>query len=141
MATRHPRRLLGVGAAVVTVVLVAGLWLASRVAVPGVSAKAQPDPTVVVAAPRAPGGSAPSDGSADTPSRAAAELDRLRAQPVVTASSTARISGDATLQPDLYAAEFVRRLLTHDYRTARPDLIDWADSACTQAIRSERAVR
>lgn len=133
MATRHTRQLVGVGVAVVTVVLVAGLWLASRVAVPGVSAKAQTDPTLSGAAPGSPGSSARTGESADTPSKATAELERLRAQPVVGASSTTRISGDATLQPDLYAAEFVRRLLTQDYRTARPDLLAWAQAESAQS--------
>lgn len=117
----------------VTVVLVAGLWLASRVAVPGVRANAQPDPTVAAVAPGAPGGVAPSDGSADTPSKAAAELNRLRAQPAIALGSATRITGDASLQPDLYAAEFVRRLLTQDYRTARSDLLAWVQTESAQS--------
>jgi hypothetical protein len=59
---------------------------------------------------------------------------RLRAvEPVVPSPSTAKIIGDAAEQPDLYAAEFVRRLLTQDYRQPRVEHLRWvqAESATT----------
>lgn len=37
------------------------------------------------------------------------------------------------MQPDLYAAEFVRRLLTQDFRTARPDLLAWVQAESAQS--------
>jgi hypothetical protein len=64
-----------------------------------------------------------------------AEVARLRAAPAVTKDSPLpRIVGDATRQPDLYAAEFVRRLLTQDYRRPREALRSWVqgESARTQ---------
>jgi hypothetical protein len=44
---------------------------------------------------------------------------------VTTDSSQPKIVGDATKQPDLYAAEFTRRLLTRDYRNPRQTLLSW----------------
>jgi hypothetical protein len=41
------------------------------------------------------------------------------------------ISGEATLQPDLYAAEFVRRLLTQDYGQPRDELLAWVQAEST----------
>ncbi|QGN58845.1 hypothetical protein GKE56_14225 [Nostocoides sp. HKS02] len=38
------------------------------------------------------------------------------------------ITGEATRQPDLYAAEFVRRLLTQDYRRPREDVLSWVQA-------------
>lgn len=63
-----------------------------------------------------------------------AELARLRAAPeLTTRSPLPRITGDATQQPDLFAAEFTRRLLTQDYRKPREALLSWvqAESART----------
>ncbi len=63
----------------------------------------------------------------------AAEVNRLRAMPPVTgASALPRITGDVTTQPDLYAAEFVRRLLTQDYRTPRAALLAWVQAESAQ---------
>lgn len=60
---------------------------------------------------------------------AAHEVERLRAMPAVAAGRSAEtIAGEATLQPDLYAAEFVRRLLTQDYRTSRERQLRWVQS-------------
>jgi hypothetical protein len=58
-----------------------------------------------------------------------AELGRLRAAPVMTTHSPLpRIDGDATQQPDLYAAEFTRRLLTQDYGKSRQAWLSWVQS-------------
>ena len=64
------------------------------------------------------------------------EVNRLRgSQPVATHifSSRSRIAGETSLQPDLYAAAFVKELLTQDYVTPRSDLLSWvqAESAVT----------
>lgn len=62
------------------------------------------------------------------------DLKRLRAVEPVKASGAPRpISGDQAHQPDLYAAEFVRRLLTQDYRSPRETHLAWvqAESAET----------
>lgn len=64
----------------------------------------------------------------------AADIARLRAVRWVTPGPReARIAGDVTEQPDLYAAEFVRRLLTQDYRRPRAEHLSWvqAESALT----------
>ena len=55
-----------------------------------------------------------------------AEVARLRASPVVTPDSPLpKITGQASEQPDLYAAQFTQRLLTHDYRKPRQALLSW----------------
>lgn len=52
---------------------------------------------------------------------------------IVAAHKSVRISGEASRQPDIYAAEFVRRLLTQDYRQPREAHLAWvqAESAAT----------
>jgi hypothetical protein len=63
-----------------------------------------------------------------------AAVARLRGvEPVVPSPATAKITGGAAQQPDLYAAEFVRRLLTQDYRQPRIEHLRWvqAESATT----------
>ncbi len=65
----------------------------------------------------------------------AGQVSRLRAlSPVVSPPGAAKITGDASQQPDLYAAEFVRRLLTQDYRQPRRTYLEWvqAESASTR---------
>lgn len=60
---------------------------------------------------------------------AAYQIERLRTLTPVTADrNVGTIQGEAIQQPDLYAAEFVRRLLTHDYRTDRDSLLRWVDA-------------
>ena len=64
------------------------------------------------------------------------EVDRLRNSAPVTpriSSRHNRILGEASLQPDLYAAAFVKELLTQNYLTPREDLLGWvqAESAAT----------
>ncbi|MBC9822857.1 hypothetical protein [Terrabacter sp. MAHUQ-38] len=61
------------------------------------------------------------------------ELARLRAVAVTTPGhADRRIRGDATTQPDLYAAEFVRRLLTQNYQTSREQHLQWVQSEAAQ---------
>ncbi|KJK11745.1 hypothetical protein UB45_10835 [Terrabacter sp. 28] len=63
----------------------------------------------------------------------AADLQRLRAsEPIRPGRTERRITGEAAQQPDLYAAEFVRRLLTQDYRTARAEHLAWVQSEAAQ---------
>jgi hypothetical protein len=65
--------------------------------------------------------------------QASVELARLRsAQPVPSGPAGHRIHGDLAQQPDLYAAEFVRRLLTQDYRQPRSDHLAWVQSESAQ---------
>jgi hypothetical protein len=62
-------------------------------------------------------------------SKADAEIARLRAAPAVSpAGAGGRISGETATQPDLYAAEFVRRLLTQDYQKLRAQHLAWVQS-------------
>ena len=42
------------------------------------------------------------------------------------------ITEEATEHPDLYAREFVKHLLTHDYRTPRAQLLAWVQSEAVQ---------
>jgi len=60
----------------------------------------------------------------------AAQLDRIRHLPPVSTPTEAEplITGDATTQPDLYAGEFVRRLLAQDFRTPRDGHLAWVQS-------------
>ena len=77
-----------------------------------------------------PTSSAPVTGAPDVER----DLRRLRAvAPVAATSQTRRIAGDQAQQPDLYTAEFVRRLLTIDFRSPRAEHLAWvqAESART----------
>ena len=61
------------------------------------------------------------------------DIDRLRAvSQVLPGTPEPRITGDVTQQPDLYAAEFVRRLLTQDYRASRDEHIAWVQGESAQ---------
>lgn len=85
---------------------------------------------VPVAAAPSPTSSAPATGAPDVEQ----DVWRLRAvAPVAATSQTHRIAGDQAQQPDLYAAEFVRRLLTIDFRSPRAAHLAWvqAESART----------
>jgi hypothetical protein len=62
-------------------------------------------------------------------------LNRIRAvQPVQPATSGRypAVSAEAQQQPDLYAAAFVRELLTQDYRTDREQMLEWVQSESAQ---------
>lgn len=52
--------------------------------------------------------------------------------PVAASSREALIGGDAASQPDLYAAEFVRRLLTEDFRKPRAEHLAWVQAESAQ---------
>ena len=63
-------------------------------------------------------------------------INRLRALPPVqpaTSDSYAAVSAQARQQPDLYAAAFVRQLMTQDYRTDREQLLAWVQSESAQS--------
>lgn len=60
---------------------------------------------------------------------AAYQVERLRALvPPSADANVGTIQGEAAQHPDLYAAEFVRHLLTQDYRTDRESLVRWVDA-------------
>lgn len=66
---------------------------------------------------------------------AAYQIDRLRAlKPITSNPTTSTIPGDAAQQPDLYAAEFVRRLLTQDYRAPRDAHLAWVQAESAQTL-------
>ncbi len=84
--------------------------------------------------PKAQGATAdPTQPEQGTTAVVAAQLDRIRHLPAVSPPTGAEpmITGDATTQPDLFAAEFVRRLLTQDFRTPRDAHLAWAQSEST----------
>jgi hypothetical protein len=61
------------------------------------------------------------------------DLKHLRAvEPVKARGAPRPISGDRAHQPDLYAAEFVRRLLTQDYRSPRQTHLAWVQTESAQ---------
>jgi hypothetical protein len=63
------------------------------------------------------------------------DLTRLRAvTPVTVESPPPAISGDQVHQPDLYAAEFVRRLLTQNYRAPRQAHLAWVQAESAQSV-------
>ncbi|MEP6855779.1 MAG: hypothetical protein ABJA33_09935, partial [Pedococcus sp.] len=63
------------------------------------------------------------------------DLKGLRAvAPVTSESPLPPIAGDQVHQPDLYAAEFVRRLLTQDFRSPRQAHLAWVQAESAQSI-------
>ena len=61
------------------------------------------------------------------------DIDRLRAvSQDLPGTPERRITGDVTQQPDLYAAEFVRRLLTQNYRASRDEHVAWVQGESAQ---------
>ena len=64
-------------------------------------------------------------------------INRMRAVAAVQPATTAQypaVSGQARQQPDLYAAAFVRELLTQDYRSSsREELLAWVQSESAQS--------
>lgn len=81
--------------------------------------------------PEAPRGTQPTEpqGGSTSGDPAAYQIERLRAfTPAAADHKVETIQGEAAQQPDLYAAEFVRRLLTQDYRTDRESLVRWVDA-------------
>lgn len=76
---------------------------------------------------------APSEAPAAPADPVAADIARLRAVSWVRPETReARIAGDVAEQPDLYAAEFVRRLLTQDYRRPRAEHLSWVQAESAQ---------
>ncbi|HRY09580.1 MAG TPA: hypothetical protein P5544_06365 [Candidatus Nanopelagicales bacterium] len=136
------RRLGGLATAVVAFVAVTG-WLLTRGEAPSGDQASAATPPTVTASPTGPRPSAASSGSAASagsvvpstpmPAGVAAELERMRTAPAVApAGPSARVTGEATTQPDLYAAEFVRRLLTQDHRTPRTAHLGWVQAESAQ---------
>jgi len=63
-------------------------------------------------------------------------IERMRAVPPVqpaTSGHYAAVSAEAQQQPDLYAAAFVRQLMTQDYRTDREQVLAWVQSESAQS--------
>jgi hypothetical protein len=133
--SRHPRsrplpRVVGAVTTVLTV-LIAGTVLTITLirshGDPNASAPKPDRPSAALKSTTHPG--QPDDATAPPGIRKGqleAELARLRAAPELTTDSPLpKIVGDATKQPDLYAAEFTRRLLTQDYRNPRQVLLSW----------------
>ncbi|MHB8185692.1 MAG: hypothetical protein ACYDDU_06310 [Dermatophilaceae bacterium] len=66
----------------------------------------------------------------------AQSINRMRAVPSVNAATSPNfpaVSAEARLQPDLYAAAFVRQLMTQDYATDRAHLLAWVQSESAQS--------
>lgn len=125
-------------------VLAVGLLVAATVVLGGHVVTRTPEPPAHAVVSRAatsplPEGQ-PSAGSAPQPGASvdtvvAAQLNRIRHLPLVSTPGEAQppITGDPTTQPDLFAAEFVRRLLTQDFRTPRDAHLAWVQSESTVA--------
>ena len=121
------RRLLLAAGFVVALVTVGVLGLASRHG--DHHARRPPTPPPRQRRPRPPR----AEPTASPDGAAAADLARLaQAPPVAPAPSSEAITGEAAQQPDLYAAEFVRRLLTQDYTTPRGALLSWVQLESAQ---------
>ena len=76
------------------------------------------------------GGMTPTPASSP-PTSLTEELARLAATPLVPAAKNHGIEGEALTQPDLYAAEFVRGLLTQDYAEPREAKLAWVQAEST----------
>lgn len=135
LITGH-RKAAALAALLVTLVLVGGFLTMARQpqnssAATGPAAPVpSPSATVPTAGPSSATGNS-ADQSGDV---LAGQVSRLRAlDPVVSPPGAPKITGDASQQPDLYAAEFVRRLLTQDYRQPRRGYLEWvqAEAATT----------
>ncbi|GAA2501616.1 hypothetical protein [Terrabacter carboxydivorans] len=78
-------------------------------------------------------GPPPSQAPAQQADPVVRDIVRLRAvSQVLPGTREPRITGDVTQQPDLYAAEFVRRLLTQDYRASRDAHVAWVQGESAQ---------
>jgi len=80
--------------------------------------------------------SSPGSLAAEQQSELEQSINRLRAVPPVQPATSARyaaVSAQARQQPDLYAAAFVRQLMTQDYRTDREQLLAWVQSESAQS--------
>lgn len=130
---RHPRRTAVIVAVTALTLLIAGLFGLIRdrgdeTARPPAAAPGTPMPSLKPRPSGASGQARPSPGALTD------NIAALEQQPVVApAPDTARISGETATQPDLYVAEFVRRLLTQRYDQPRAAHLAWvqAESAPT----------
>jgi hypothetical protein len=94
---------------------------------------ANPSPTAQLSGTPQSSPAAPPEASAAPADPVAADIARLRAVSWVRPGPReARIAGDVTQQPDLYAAEFVRRLLTQDFRRPRAEHLSWVQGESAQ---------
>jgi hypothetical protein len=104
-------------------------------------------PAATSAGPSAVGGSSPqtvtAQSSPDSRSLTPAQqseleqnISRIRAVAKVDAAESRQypaVGAETRRQPDLYAAAFVRELLTQDYRTSRDQLLAWVQSESAQS--------
>lgn len=137
-ASRRGWAIVAAAAAVLLTVAVVVTFVGSRITDPTEPSAGSPSSPSVVASPPPDAGSPVDNGPGPTRPRddsaAEVELARLRAiTPVVAGLGTPKITGEASTQPDLYAAELVRRLLTQDYQQPRAEWLRWvqAESATT----------
>lgn len=125
-------------------VLAVGLLLAATAILGGhLSSRDPAPPAEAVGSPAAstPPDPQPKTGPATQPNAGvdtvvAGQLDRIRHLRPVNPPTEAEplITGDAVTQPDLFAAEFVRRLLTQDFRTPRDTHLAWVQSESAVTI-------
>ena len=83
-----------------------------------------------------PSPSSPGSLGAQQQSELEQSINRMRAVHPVDPTTSARyaaVNAKARQQPDLYAAAFVRQLLTQDYRTDREQLLAWVQSESAQS--------
>jgi hypothetical protein len=83
-----------------------------------------------------PSPASPGSLAAEQQSELEQSINRMRAVPPVDRATSARypaVSAQARQQPDLYAAAFVRELLTQDYRTDRARPLAWVQSESAQS--------
>ncbi len=89
--------------------------------------------TMIAGRPSAGASGGPTGPAASTATDPGGDLTRLGGTPRYdTSPRTDLIEGQDSRQPDLFAAAFVRRLLTQDYRTPRADLLAWVQAESAQ---------
>lgn len=96
------------------------------------SASAASRPTVATTPPPSGAGSLTSEQQLELEQ----SIARARSVAPVDAATSRQypaVSAEAGQQPDLYAAAFVRELLTQDYRTSRNQLLAWVQSESAQS--------
>ena len=130
------RRKWAVGATALTLLaLVAVTVIVNRHAPPTSSGRFEVDGSIPSAA-TTPSPSGLGSLAAQQQSELAQSIDRIRAIPPVNAATSPNfpaVSAEAQLQPDLYAAAFVRQLMAQDYRTDRQQLLAWVQSESAQS--------
>jgi hypothetical protein len=112
-----------------------------------VTAVVNRQPTTTSAGPSAGGGSSPRTVTAQPSSVARSltsaqqleleqNISRMRGVVPVDAAESRQypaVGAENRRQPDLYAAAFVRELLTQDYKTGRDQLLAWVQSESAQS--------